>query len=108
MPLFQVVNRKTHSRAVVVASTERRAREMRPDGAVWRNERWQVYDHKISDFRIVPDLPEWPVGPEHAHADLLAQHVVSRYDVENVLAFEATTTPRLPGEGPDEWWEPED
>lgn len=108
MPLFQVVNRKTHSRAVVVAATERRAREMRPDGAIWRNDRWCVYDHKLSDFRVVSDLPEWPVNPEHAHADLLARDVVSRYDVEDVLVFQATTAPRQPGEGPDEWWDSED
>jgi hypothetical protein len=102
--IFQLVNRRTHSRAVVVANSESDARHMRPDGAIWRDGRWVAYDRLAHDLRPVPELPSWPVGPEHAHADLLARTVESRYDVANIIAFQSDLTPRQRGEGPDHWW----
>lgn len=105
MPIFLVTNRKTHSRAVIVAESEQKARELRPDGAVWRHDKWQVYDYKISDFRNAPVLPAWPVDPEHVCADILGLRAVDQFNVEDVVAFESSTQPREVGEGPDGWWD---
>lgn len=102
--IYQLTNRKTHARAVVICASEQQAREMRPDGAIWRD-RWVVYHHASMTFIAAPELPAWPVEPKHASAQLLARHVESAFDVHStVVAFDANTEPRQRGEGPDEWW----
>lgn len=108
MQIFQVTNRKTHARAVIVARSERAACEHRPDNAHWRDGRWVVYDHGPMTFRAAPELPCWPVTPEHVCAQVLATSVVSLFDVEAVIAFDRDETPRQRGEGPDHWWNDDD
>lgn len=109
MPIYQVTNRKTHARAVIVAANEQAAVATRPDGALWQRGQWMAYRHELMDYVPAPALPCWPVTPEHACADLLARSVESIFDVGfSVVAFDRNDLPRSRGEGPDHWWDGED
>ena len=108
MPIYQLTNKMTHSRAVALAPSEKEAREMRPDGAFWQYDSWMVYDTRAHMIVRAKDLPEWPVTPKHVCADMLARHIESKFDVKDIVAFQRDLTPRQRGEGPDSWWEDEE
>lgn len=109
MPIFQVTNRLTHSRAVVIADNERRACELRPDGAIWHESparAWFEFNQLTNGWRRALPLDGWPDSIDFVHADMIARRAESAFDVEQVVCFESSTDRREAGEGPPEWFEP--
>lgn len=98
MFLFQVTSRFTYSRAVIAARSEREARERRPDGAFWRNDRWSVMKWRGHGFTAnhhlesAPDADWWPDTPEEVEVRCLGR--AEAWVAADVIAHERSVEPR--------------
>lgn len=98
MNIYQMTNKDTHARAVVVAKSAEAARCMRPDGKATHRGRGWIYAPGGA-----PSLACWPDDIEKVHADL-AGRAAAPFDCPQVLVFDRDEQLRQPGEGPDESW----
>lgn len=108
MPLYQLTNWFTHARAVVIAPDEHRARELRPDDALWseHDKAWMEFNVLTNLWQRALVLSCWPDSPEHVAADLLAHRVEEPFNVrETVVCFNGDESLRETGEGPAAWFE---
>lgn len=100
MYLFLITSKLTYSRAVVAASNETKAREMRPDGAFWRYDCWHetkfvgrgfTANHEV---RPAKSVDWWPDSIEDVEVTSLGR--ADNHVAPGVMAKEPSTETRIP------------
>jgi len=109
--VYELTNKVTFARAVVVARSEREALEMHPtnDFATWRGDGWYRYKAATSfgaahGWVRVPQPPGWPVNLELVSAELMASRADGPMGYDGPHAYQPCEDLRQPGEGPDSSW----
>lgn len=100
MYLYLITSKLTYSRAVVAAPSEKKAREMRPDEAFWRDGEWKktvwVGRGFTADYQIqrAPKVDWWPESLDDVEVTPLGR--ADSHVAQMVWANEPSTETRIP------------